>query len=119
MKKTIIRAYYEIITKELKERGLIKVVPVLKLCDAVTYYGQFEEKKTTSFYPKHKTTIEYSIKISKVAHNYYLYPHWRKREYECLIDTICHELAHMKVKNHNNEHKELTKKYMKIAKEIL
>lgn len=102
-KPSPIRKFYKEVTQILFE-DLPDLPPFLKLSNAKGYRGQI--KRIGSWCT--------SITVSKHYYDGDYDPKWwfDMETLLDLLDTICHELAHMTYWEHSPEHKELTAKYL-------
>ena len=121
MRKTLIPTYlYKMITETLKQKELINVIPILKWTAKNSAYGYIRVDKTINKETKTIIKKEYTIYINKnIVPQRFKDIDGRIEDMMELIDTICHELAHMTVENHGVTHERLTKIYKKtFYKEI-
>lgn len=116
-KQLIPTRIYKDITELLFSKKLIKVIPPQKWTDNHKVYGYL------------RTTVCKNVRTGKITEKFTglylnkaycpctlkdLVTYDSKRavdELAELIDTICHELAHMTYHDHSNKHKELTDLY--------
>lgn len=115
MRKTLIPTYlYKMITETLKQKELINVIPILKWTTKNSVYGYIRVDKTINKETKTITKKEYTIYINKnIVPQRFKDIDGRIEDIMELIDTICHELAHMSIENHGLSHERLTKIYKK------
>lgn len=105
---------YKMITETLKRMELINVIPVLKWTAKNTVYGYLRVDKTIDKETKTITKKEYTIYINKnIVPQRFKDIDGRIEDIMELIDTICHELAHMTVESHGVTHERLTKIYQR------
>lgn len=105
---------YKMITETLKQIELINVIPVLKWTAKNTVYGYLRVDKTINKETKTITKKEYTIYINKnIVPQRFKDIDGRIDDIMELIDTICHELAHMTVESHGVTHARLTKIYQR------
>lgn len=95
----ILREYYNLCAEILKED--LVLVPPMFISNAKTYNGQIE---------KTGDTID-CIKLSK--YNLGSGFAFEDEDVEQMVETICHEFAHMIEWNHSPKHSNLTRKYIK------
>ncbi|MCT4584093.1 MAG: hypothetical protein N4A54_04125 [Peptostreptococcaceae bacterium] len=100
----IITAYYYACADYLKE--YLPCIPKLKLTNAKTYYGRIYIKNGE---------FE-SIALSKWNLDCGRSEWWDKEDIDILIETICHEFAHMSIWEHGKDHDELTRLFIILAK---
>jgi hypothetical protein len=105
-KKNVLKFYYDYCYEVLKNCLGIKYKPELKLTYAKGYDGQIKRVKY-----KHNNEYVY-VSISLSRFNLYV-SDWLIEECDIMdiIDTICHELAHIRVWEHGDAHNELTDRY--------
>lgn len=96
MKNVIIEYWYKFCSETLYLHGLIDTIPELQITKVKKYKGKIVRKGDTF------------IKIRINDNSYDMFNH------EDLIHTICHELAHMKCWNHEEEHAILTQDYVRL-----
>jgi len=100
----ILKLCYNLSTKYLTE--YLPNIPELKITNAITYNGRA--------YKNIKTNIVHTVALSK--HNLYISPSFIEEEdVNNIIETICHELAHVLYFDHSEKHKELTESFYKIV----
>lgn len=97
----LIAMWYEYIANILMTRYLIECVPKLEIVSVKRYRGQIEKRG--------KTFIK--IKISRLDFD--------TENNTDIINTICHEFAHMEYWEHGEEHTNLTIEYMRKVYEQL
>ena len=103
---------YKMITETLKKMELINVIPVLKWTAKKSVYGYIRVDKTINKETKTTTKKEYTIYINKnIIPQRFKDMDGRINDITELIDTICHELAHMDIESHGVNHEKLTKLY--------
>lgn len=103
---------YKMITETLKKMELINVIPVLKWTAKKSVYGYIRVDKTINKETKTITKKEYTIYINKnIVPQRFKDMDGRIGDIMELIDTICHELAHMSIESHGVSHEKLTKTY--------
>ena len=101
----------------LQYAGYIPYVPELRLNYAKSYFGKIH-KSIIIYENGEKDEVFNYIALSRF--NLYLYEGWwRDEDYEELVDTICHEFAHMLAWDHGDRHASLTKKFIKEIKKIM
>lgn len=104
-----IRQYYGYIAVSLYMNNVIPQIPTLVFTNAKSYYGKIIKYRND--YPK--------IRLSRWN---ILNPFWDYDDFLLEItDTICHELAHMIIWEHGEEHTELTnaiKEYISANLEV-
>lgn len=95
----ILREYYNLCAEILKED--LTLVPPMFISNAKTYNGQIEMIGNR---------ID-CIKLSKynLGSGFAL----EDEDVEQIVETICHEFAHITIWNHSIEHSNLTRKYIK------
>lgn len=100
----ILTAYYYASAECLRE--YLPCIPVLKLTNAKTYYGKIYEENGEFK----------AIALSKWNLDCGPINWWDKEDIDELIDTICHEFAHMLCWGHGDEHTKITKEFVNIVK---
>lgn len=103
----ILTAYYYISAHYLKE--YLPCIPELKLTDAKTYYGKIYIRDN-----EYKT-----IALSKWNLDCGPAKWWDNEDFEELIDTICHEFAHMYYWEHGENHAKIKEAFKVIVKSEL
>lgn len=105
-KQNILTDYYYKCAVLLKE--YLVTIPELKLTNAKSYFGQIEYNGETF------TTIRLS-KWNLVG------PEWILDDVDiiAIIETICHEFAHMNDWEHSEAHQEITTVYTKYCLKVL
>ena len=100
----LLKSYYLYCADILKEH--LPYIPEVILTNAKTYYGQA--------YRNREDGIVFRISISKFNH---IDSEWLldKEDRDDIIDTICHELAHILVWEHNDLHKQFTENFVKLV----
>ena len=122
--KTVVSKLYKEISNVLLEAGEIEVIPPLKETKNKRVYGYIKFKayknavtnwidKTeyAGIYINHSCFCNYKDKYVNASYTEYkdLY-----HKFSELVDTICHEYAHMKIHGHNRNHKALTEYYIAL-----
>ena len=110
-KQTYLQDYYNYCYDCLKI--YLPKKPLLRVTNARSYMGQLETRNYPAINLK-----AYCIKLSKFR----LYVNESLRDAsddEDVINTICHELAHMVYNDHGQQHKDLTLKFEDIVLENL
>lgn len=98
----ILTAYYYASYSYLKD--YIEELPELKLTNAKTYYGRIYKKSGEIT----------AIALSK--HNLEVSPALIEQDdIELIVETICHEFAHISHWEHSEEHEELTQAYKNLV----
>lgn len=102
---------FELVSQELKAQQVVKEIPTLRLTNAKGYYGNISKFRSSI------NQAEYFrfISLSKVSFQERMFNNLRELK-EKLIETICHEFAHMTFWNHSKEHKALTAHYVQLIK---
>lgn len=96
------KAYYYKSAEILKE--YLPCIPKLQLTYAKGYYGEIQIDNSNCI-----------IRLSR--HNLYVSDWLRDNDdIDELIDTICHEFAHLLFWNHNEEHAKTTKAFVNLVK---
>lgn len=93
MRTSVLTDYYYICANIL--RDYLSIIPKLQLTDAKTYYGRICV-----------TTNSVTIRLSRWNLDCGCF--WEEDDYNELIDTICHEFAHLYFWEHGKEHDETT-----------
>ena len=124
MKRTVVTKLYKEITSILLETGEIDVIPPLKETKNKRVYGYIKRKVCKNAVTNWVESTEYvGIYINHSAFcNYkdeYLsasYAEYKRLfgEFLELINTICHEYAHIKFNRHDHNHKALTEYYINL-----
>lgn len=99
----LITKYYNYSAKVLDE--YLPMIPEVKLTEAKSYYGKITRRNG-------KFT---RISLSKWCLDAGSPHMWDKDDYEDLIDTICHEFAHMFYWEHGDNHTNLTEKFKALV----
>ena len=107
---------YKDITNLLYNEGLIKVVPPQKWTTNDRVYGYLKTQCWLNTRTQKVTEKYVGVYINKNAcpctlMDFIEKPEWAINNFFELIDTICHELAHMTYHDHSQNHKDLTNKY--------
>lgn len=107
---------YKDITNLLYSEGLIKVIPPQKWTTNDKVYGYLKTQTWLNTRTQKVTEKYVGVYINKNAcpctlKDFIEKPNWSMRYFFELIDTICHELAHMTYHDHSQNHKDLTNKY--------
>lgn len=103
----ILTTYYYVSAGYLKE--YLPCIPKLKLSNAKGYYGQIE----------HNGNNEFTIRLSKWNLDCGPIHWWDEEDINELIDTICHEFAHLLFWEHGENHTKATKEFTKVVKSSL
>lgn len=119
-KRLIPTKLYNDLSKELKRMGYIKDVPELKWTNNSSLYGYLKYTIRTNNLTGWSYEIYHGLYINKnecpcTQYDFEARPLWSKKYFEELIDTVSHELAHMKLHEHSQEHHDLTELYKSIA----
>jgi len=99
----LITMLYNYISKKLFDNKHIETIPTLEITNAKTYMGKIDRNRTSQKYLK--------VKISRL--------HCDEENHIEIINTICHEFAHMEYWEHGEEHTKLINNYMLIISESL
>ena len=107
---------YKDITNLLYNEGLIEVIPPQKWTTNDKVYGYLKTQCWLNTRTQKITEKYVGVYINKNAcpctlKDFIEKPNWSIRYFFELIDTICHELAHMTYHDHSQNHKDLTNKY--------
>ena len=107
---------YKDITNLLYNEGLIKVIPPQKWTTNDKVYGYLKTQCWLNTRTQKVTEKYVGVYINKNAcpctlKDFIDKPEWAINNFFELIDTICHELAHMTYHDHSQKHKDLTNKY--------
>ncbi len=103
----ILTTYYYISAQYLKE--YLPCIPELKITNAKTYYGKI-----------YVSNGEYkAIALSKWNLDCGPIEWWDDEDFDELIDTICHEFAHMFFWKHGEDHSKLTESFKTVVKSNL
>ena len=107
---------YKDITNLLYNEGLIKVIPPQKWTTNDRVYGYLKTQTWLNIRTNKVTEKYVGVYINKNAcpctlMDFINKPEWAINNFFELIDTICHELAHMTYHDHSQKHKDLTNKY--------
>ena len=107
---------YKDITNLLYNEGLIKTIPPQKWTTNDKVYGYLKTQTWLNTRTLEKTEKYVGVYINKKAcpctlMDFIEKPNWSINNFFELIDTICHELAHMTYHDHSQKHKDLTNKY--------
>ena len=107
---------YKDITNLLYNEGLIKVIPPQKWTTNDKVYGYLKTQCWLNVRTQEVTEKYVGVYINKNAcpctlKDFIDKPEWAINNFFELIDTICHELAHMTYHDHSQKHKDLTNKY--------
>ena len=124
MSKTVVTKLYREISEVLYNAGEIAVIPPLKETKNKKVYGYLKCKickNTVTNWVESTDYVGIYINHSCVC-NYrdeYLnadYTEYKKlyHEFSELVDTICHEFAHMRFHRHDRNHKALTEYYISL-----
>lgn len=119
-KRLIPTKLYNDLSKELKRAGYIKTIPELKWTNNSALYGYLKYSIRTNNLTGWSCEIYHGLYINKnecpcTQYDFEARYSWSKKYFEELIDTVSHELAHMKLHEHNQEHHDLTELYKSIA----
>lgn len=119
-KRLIPTKLYNDLSKELKRVGYIKDIPELKWTNNSALYGYLKYSIRTNTLTGWSCEIYHGLYINKnecpcTQYDFEARPSWSKKYFEELIDTVSHELAHMKLHEHSQEHHDLTELYKSIA----
>ena len=107
MNMSILTAYYYIAADILKE--YLPSIPEFKLSNAKGYYGQIE----------YKGNDEFLIRLSKWNLDCGPIHWWDEEDIHELVETICHEFAHIIYWEHGKEHTELTEVFTRFVENKL
>lgn len=107
MNMNMLTAYYIISTDILKEH--LPTIPELKLTNAKGYYGKIHRENGKV---KYIALSKYNLDCGRIDW-------WEDEDIDDLINTICHELAHMLFWDHSTEHTETTKAMFDMVKSEL
>lgn len=110
MRGSIIRYMYYQIGNELLNQGLISFIPDYKTMHNKSSWGVIVKSYNDSFA---YIGINTSIFNPDFQHS------WTSFKWFSLIETICHEFAHIKEWEHGIKHTKLTFDYILIAYELL
>lgn len=107
---------YKDITTLLYNEGLIKVIPPQKWTTNPRVYGYLKTQTWLNIRTEKVTEKYIGVYINKkecpcTLKDFIEKPTWSINNFFELIDTICHELAHMTYHDHSQKHKDLTNKY--------
>lgn len=107
---------YKDITNLLYNEGLIETIPPQKWTTNNRVYGYLKTQTWLNTRTLEKTEKYVGVYINKKAcpctlMNFIEDPKGALNDFFELIDTICHELAHMTYHDHSQKHKDLTNKY--------
>lgn len=107
---------YKDITNLLYNEGLIKTIPPQKWTTNDNVYGYLKTQAWLNIRTQKVTEKYVGVYINKNAcpctlMDFVEKPKWSINNFFELIDTICHELAHMTYHDHSQKHKDLTNKY--------
>lgn len=119
-KRLIPTKLYDDLSKELKRVGYIKDIPELKWTNNSALYGYLKYSIRTNKLTGWSCEIYHGLYINKnecpcTQYDFEARPSWSRKYFEELIDTVSHELAHMKLHEHSQEHYDLTELYKSIA----
>lgn len=111
---------YKDITKLLYNEGLIKVIPPQKWTTDSSAYGylrtHYMQNRVTGAIREEYVGLYLNKNYCPCTVNDFLTkPDWAIKNFIELIDTICHELAHMTYHDHSKGHKDLTEKYKDLV----
>lgn len=116
MKKFMEKVYYKC-GEILKKGEYIDVIPDLKLTNAKSYYGKIRRDFFINEYGEKEVVYEF-IALSRF--NLYVDPSFYEEEdYYELIETICHEFAHMHSFRHDKRHFNITKMFVNEIKKVM
>ena len=117
---------YDIITKDLK--GLLPASkPKLVFTKAKTFWGRIRKTQSRRVLvgldgKPHAGMLVNNYKDIRISSSLF-YEEFKGQPYEDflskIIETICHELAHMTHWNHKEEHTQLTQEYLDIVGEAI
>ena len=110
MRGSIIRYMYHEIGDELLNQGLIPYIPKYKTMHNKHSWGVIHQNWKGIF-------VDISINTSSFDPDFQHF--WSASTWFHLIDTICHEFAHMKEWEHGPLHTKLTFDYLVIAYDLL
>ncbi len=99
----VLKTYYYISAQYLKE--CLPYIPELKITNAKTYYGKI-----------YVSNGKYIIALSKWNLDCGRIEWWDNEDFDLLIETICHEFAHMFFWNHGEDHSRLTEDFKTLVK---
>ena len=107
---------YKDITNLLYSEGLIETIPPQKWTTNDRVYGYLKTQTWLNIKTQEVTEKYVGVYINKNAcpctlMNFIENPKWAIKDFFELVDTICHELAHMTYHDHSQKHKDLTNKY--------
>lgn len=111
---------YKDITNLLYNEGLIKVIPPQKWTTNDRVYGYLKTQCWLNTRTNVVTEKYVGVYINKKAcpctlKDFIEKPNWSINNFFELVDTICHELAHMTYPDHSKGHKDLTEKYKDLV----
>lgn len=117
MRGFIKKVYYK--CGEILENGdFIPYIPCLKLNYAKTYFGKINKAKYMRV-----DTKEIYEKFNYIALSRFNLDMcdgwWSNEDYDELLDTICHEFAHMLAWEHGKRHTNITEIFIKEVKNIM
>lgn len=118
-KQLIPTKLYKDISNLLIAEKYFKEAPPLKWTNNSKTYGYLKYRWIPN--PVFKATEAYlGIYINKnecpcTQRDFNRMPNWSYTNFLELVDTICHELAHMKLHEHNEAHTTLTKIYKELV----
>jgi hypothetical protein len=98
MKNVIIEYWYKFCSETLYYYDLIDTIPDLQITKVKSYAGKISKRGGTFT----------KIRINDTSYDIF--------NHESLINTICHEFAHMNPEcwNHDEEHSKLTEDYFRL-----
>jgi len=96
MNTSVLTDYYYICADILKD--YLPCIPKLKLTNAKGYYGQIQ----------YDGNNEFTIRLSKWNLDCGKRKYWDDEDIDELIDTICHEFAHILYWKHGTKHTDTT-----------
>ena len=107
---------YKDITNLLYNEGLIEVIPPQKWTTNDKVYGYLKTQCWLNIRTQKVTEKYIGVYINKKAcpctlNDFIEDPKGSLKDFFELVDTICHELAHMTYHDHSQNHKDLTNKY--------
>ena len=109
---------YKDITSTLYNAKVLTEIPDLKWTTNTSVFGYLKTVRVTNKYTGIRT-IKRSIYLNKGECPCLQIDFRVNRDKSVLgffelIDTICHELAHIEYRGHNNDHKNLTEEYKRL-----
>ncbi|MGE5438136.1 MAG: SprT-like domain-containing protein [Syntrophothermus sp.] len=99
----LLKVYYDYSCEILKEH--LPCIPEMRYSTAKKYYGKISRRNNNKY-------IIYLSKFNHLYKNDWLFD---KEEQEEIINTVCHELAHLIFWEHGKNHTKVTKLFSKIV----